>query len=136
VGDGKKDLGNDLSHFKDKVEQGASFVITQMFLENKQYFEFVDKAREVGVVVPIIPGIMPIINLDIIKVAKGICGASIPPALERKLEAKKDEPKEIWEIGIEHAIHQCRALMGKVPCIHFYTMDMWKPTKAILDGLK
>jgi methylenetetrahydrofolate reductase (NADPH) len=132
----KRSLDNDIGHFKEKVDQGASFAITQMFLDNKAYFEFVDRAVKAGVTIPIIPGIMPIINLDIIKVAKGICGASVPPALERKLEAHKDDPKEIWNLGIDHAIHQCRGLMDKVPCIHFYTMDLWKPTKAIIDGLK
>jgi methylenetetrahydrofolate reductase (NADPH) len=132
----KRDLDRDLRNFKEKVDQGASFAITQLFLDNKVYFDFVDRARKAGMTIPIIPGIMPVINFDVVKIVKGLAGATVPPALERKLEAHKDEPQEIWQIGIEHAIHQCRGLMDKVPDIHFYTMDLWKPTKAIIDGLK
>ena len=136
VSDGKKDMESDIAHFKSKVDQGASFAISQMFLDNKAFFNFVDRANMTGVNIPIIPGIMPIINMDIVKVAEGICGAKIPPALEKRLNDHKDEPKEIWNIGVEHSIAQCKGLMDKVLCIHFYTMDLWKPIKAIIDGIK
>ena len=132
----KRDLARDMINFKDKVDQGASFAITQLFLDNKVYLDFVDRARKAGITIPILPGIMPVINFDVVKIVKGLAGATVPAGLERKLEAHKDQPEEIWQIGIEHAIHQCRGLMGKVPDIHFYTMDMWKPVKTIIDGLK
>jgi methylenetetrahydrofolate reductase (NADPH) len=133
---GERDLTEDLNNFKNKVDQGAGFSMTQLFLDNKVFFDFVDRARKAGVEVPILPGIMPVINYEIIGIVKGLCGASIPEALQRKLDDNKDDPKEIMEIGLQHAIEQCKGLIGKVPCIHFYTMDMPKPTERIIEGLK
>ena len=135
-GESKRDLAKDMRNFKEKVQEGASFAITQLFLDNKAYFDFVDRARKEGIVIPILPGIMPVINYDVLKIVKGLAGASVPPSLQHKLDNCKDNPGEIWNVGIEHAIHQCRGLIDKVPDIHFYTMDMWKPVKAIIDGLK
>lgn len=132
---GARDLDTDLRNFKNKVDNGAGFAITQLFLDNGAFFDFHDRARKAGVTIPILPGIMPVINYDIIKIVEGLCGANIPSSMKRRLEDNRDDPKEIAEVGIEHAIGQCRGLMDKVPCIHFYTMDLWRPIERIMEGL-
>jgi len=133
---GQRDLPEDMTNFKAKVDRGAGFAITQLFLDNEVYFAFVERARKAGVEIPILPGIMPVINYNIIDIVKGLCGATIPEGLARKVEENKDDPEEIKSIGIDHAIVQCKGLMDKVPCIHFYTMDLWEPTERIIEGLK
>jgi len=134
--EGERDLERDLLNFRYKVEKGASFAITQLFLDNKVYFDFVERAALAGVEIPIIPGIMSVVDYNTLNIVKGLTGASIPSSLERKIEAHRDEPEEIMEIGIEHAIKQCSGLMDRVPCIHFYTMDMWRPVERIIQALK
>ncbi|MCK4614739.1 MAG: methylenetetrahydrofolate reductase [Thermoplasmata archaeon] len=133
---GERDLDADLKNFKKKVDQGASFSISQLFLDNQVYFDFVRRARKAGVDIPIIPGIMPIMNLRTLDIIKGLCGASVPKNLEQKIENHRNDPKEIMAIGIEQSIYQCKRLMDRVPCIHFYTMDRWEPTGSIIEALR
>lgn len=133
---GDRDKAEDLKNFKNKVDKGAGFSITQLFLDNDAFFDFADRAKRTGMTIPVLPGIMPVINYDVVKIVEGLCGASIPQAMKKRLDDNKDDPKEIMEIGIEHSIQQCKGLMGKVPCIHFYTMDVWKPIERIIEGLK
>ncbi len=135
MADGCRDLETDLSNFKYKVDQGADFCISQLFMDNDLFFDYVERARATGVEVPMIPGIMPVISRSVIGIVKSLCGASIPEALERRMDDNIDDPAEVRAIGIEHAIEQCRGLMDKVPCIHFYTMDMWEPVEEIIEGL-
>ena len=134
--EGKRDIERDLLNFRNKVEKGASFAITQLFLDNRVYFDFVERARKVGVNIPIIPGIMTVVDYNTLGIVKGLTGASVPPLLKRKIEEHRDEPEEIMEIGIEHAIGQCKGLIDRVPCIHFYTMDMWRPVERIIQALR
>jgi methylenetetrahydrofolate reductase (NADPH) len=132
---GARDLKKDLSYLKAKVERGAGFAITQLFMDNSKFFDFVDRAQKAGIDIPIIPGIMPLINYRNIRIVKSMTGATIPDSLVNKIECKKDDPAEIIEIGIEHAISQCKGLMDRVPCIHFYAMNMWEPTERIIKAL-
>src|ERR687886_1105989 len=85
------DLEQDIRVMKEKVANGARFLITQLFFDNEAYFEFVEKAREAGIEVPIVPGIMPIQAYGQIHRITKLCGAVIPETLERELEARKDE---------------------------------------------
>jgi len=133
--DGCRDLATDLENLKFKVDQGADFCISQLFMDNGLFFDYVDRARKLGIDVPIIPGIMPVISKNVISIVKSLCGASIPEPLERRIADNIDDPAEVRAIGIEHAVEQCRGLMDRVPCIHFYTMDMWEPVEQIIDGL-
>lgn len=133
--EGERDLEKDLLHFKAKVDKGADFAITQLFFDNNVFFSFVKKARDIGVKVPIIPGIMPIRSYNMVNIVKRLGNISMPYSLIKKLEDNRDNKAEIMEIGVEQAIKQCRGLMNKVPCIHFYTMDRWMSVDRILKEL-
>ncbi|HEC81555.1 MAG TPA: 5,10-methylenetetrahydrofolate reductase [Thermoplasmatales archaeon] len=133
--EGERDLEKDLLHFKAKVDKGADFAITQLFFDNNVFFSFVKKARDIGVKVPIIPGIMPIRSYNMVNIVKRLGNISMPYSLVKKLEDNRDNKAEIMEIGVEQAIKQCRGLMNKVPCIHFYTMDRWMSVDRILKEL-
>lgn len=133
--DSERDLDRDLLNFKLKVEKGADFAITQLFFENRLYFDFVEKARKIGINVPIIPGIFPIFNYRNIQVITQLSGASIPQPLKRKIEKNREDPPEIKSIGIDYAVKQCKELIDNVSCIHFYTMDKWESVEAIIKAL-
>lgn len=135
-GGGERDLVYDLSNFRHKVMKGAHFSISQLFMENHLYFDFINRARAQGIDVPILPGIMPITDHLTLGIVRGLCGASIPPSLEQRVENNRDDPEEVMEIGIDQAVRQCKGLMDRVPCIHFYTMDKWQPTERIINELR
>lgn len=127
----------DLHHLIAKVNAGVDFLITQLFFDNRFYFDFVDRARAAGITVPIIPGIMPIGNYEQIKRFTKMCGASIPEPLLAELERRKDEPEAIHEFGIAHATIQCLGLLqGGAPGIHFYTLNKSTATREILTALR
>ena len=126
----------DLFHLKKKVLAGASFIVTQLFFDNKYYFEFVASLRKIGVDVPVIPGIMPIVNLKQIKRFTKMCGATIPHDLMVRLEEFQDDPESVCQIGIDHAANQCRKLlMHGAPGIHFYTLNRSRATLSVLERL-
>jgi len=126
----------DLFHLKKKVLAGASFIVTQLFFDNKYYFDFVASLRKIGVDVPVIPGIMPIVNLKQIKRFTKMCGATIPHDLMVRLEEVQDDPESVCQIGIDHAANQCRKLlMQGAPGIHFYTLNRSRATLSVLERL-
>ncbi|MEO0651891.1 MAG: methylenetetrahydrofolate reductase [NAD(P)H] [Planctomycetota bacterium] len=128
---------DDLEYARQKVDAGASFLTTQLFFENKDYFEYVEQARARGIDVPIVPGIMPVTNLKQIRRFTDMCGASIPAELVGRLEAVQDDPGAVMAIGIEHAILQCRDLIDQgAPGVHFYTLNKSFATRAILAALR
>jgi methylenetetrahydrofolate reductase (NADH) len=131
------DLASDLRFLKQKVDSGASFLITQVFFDNDAYFRFVEEARAVGIDLPIIPGIMPITNVAQIKTITGMCGASIPAPLLRQLEARAPFAGEVLELGVSYATLQCAELLARgAPGIHFYTLNRSPATRAILAALR
>jgi methylenetetrahydrofolate reductase (NADPH) len=132
------DLEHDLRYLKRKVDAGATFLITQLFFDNEDYFRFVESAREFGIDVPIIAGIMPITNFEQIKRFTTLCGATIPPALHEQLEARNQEGEEaVAELGVAYATLQCADLLSRgAPGIHFYTLNKSSATRAILSALK
>jgi len=131
------DLVHDLGFLKEKVAAGASFLITNLFLDNNLYFRFVEEARAAGIEVPIIPGIMPITNAGQIKTMTGMCGASIPPALLNQLEIRAGNPDAVLQLGVSYATLQCAELLARgAPGIHFYTLNRSPATRAILSALK
>jgi methylenetetrahydrofolate reductase (NADPH) len=131
------DLAHDLRFLKEKVDSGASFLITQLFFDNELYFRFVDEARAVGIDVPIIPGIMPITDVSQIKTITGMCGASIPEKLLEALEWRTADPGAVLQLGVSYATLQCAELLARgAPGVHFYTLNRSPATRAILSALK
>lgn len=130
-------LDLDLMHLKRKVDAGAEFLITQLFFDNSAYFAFVERARALGITAPIIAGIMPVTNVSQIKRFTAMCGASMPETLLHRLEAVAADPDRVGEIGVEHAVAQCRELLAcGAPGVHFYTLNRSKATVEILRRLR
>ncbi len=131
------DMASDLQFLKQKVEAGASFLITQLFFDNDVYFQFVEEARAAGIDVPILPGIMPITDLAQIKTITGMCGAKIPESLLEALEQRAPCPDAMRELGVSYATLQCAELLARgAPGIHFYTLNRSPATRAILAALR
>jgi methylenetetrahydrofolate reductase (NADH) len=127
----------DLHNLKRKVEAGAEFLITQLFFDNRFYFDFVDRARAAGITVPIIPGLMPILNVEQIARMTKMCGASIPEGLMKELDKRKNEPERVHELGVVHATIQALGLIqGGAPGIHFYTLNHSSATRDILTAMR
>jgi methylenetetrahydrofolate reductase (NADPH) len=132
-----RDLASDLRYLGEKVERGASFLITNLFFDNEYYFNYVEEARGAGIDVPIIPGIMPITDVNQIKTITGVCGATIPESLLEQLELRADHPDAVQDLGVAYATLQCAELLARgAPGIHFYTLNRSPATRAILSALK
>lgn len=132
-----RDLDQDLTHLKCKIDSGLDFVITQLFFDNADYFAFTARARARGITVPIIPGIMPITNLAQIERFTAMCGARIPVGLRAQLERVRDDEAAVRTVGIDHATAQCRDLLARgAPGIHFYTLNQSNATRAIFERLR
>ena len=131
------DLAHDLRFLREKVDAGASFLITQLFFDNELYFRFVEEARASGIEVPILPGIMPITDVSQIKTITGMCGATIPESLLEQLELRAGDPDAVLQLGVSYATLQCAELLARgAPGIHFYTLNRSPATRAILSALK
>jgi len=129
-------LEADMEATAGKVEAGAEFLISQLFFDNDKYFSFVQRAREAGVRVPILPGIMPITNYEQIARFTAMCGATIPPKLHAELEARRDEPKAVEDLGVAFATLQAADLLRRgAPGVHFYTLNKSPATRAIVSAL-
>jgi len=127
----------DLEHLKRKVDAGLDFITTQLFFDNRMYFEFVDRARAAGISVPIIPGIMPITNASQVERFTVSCGATLPFKLAAELNRRRDDLRAVQQLGVAHATSQCTdLLMGGAPGIHFYTLNRSTATSEIFAGLR
>jgi len=128
---------DDLRYLKEKVDAGAQFLITQLFLDNRYYHDFVARARDIGIEVPIVPGIMPITNSAQIQKITQLCGSDIPAPLLGELQARGDSPDAVADFGVAYATLQCADLLAAgAPGIHFYTLNRSPATRAILSALK
>lgn len=131
---GKQD---DWHHLKEKVEAGADFVLTQLFFDNADFFEFRDYAAgRLGIRAPIVPGVVAILSAGQITKFTQLCGAKIPPPLRKKLDELGDDDEAATEFGIEYATQQCEGLLrAGVPGLHFYTLNKSHSTVRVLENL-
>jgi methylenetetrahydrofolate reductase (NADPH) len=126
----------DLENLVTKVNAGVDFLITQLYFDNQDYFDFVARARAAGIDVPIVPGIMPIISVASIRRMTSLSGARIPEELQTRLAAAEDDDALTREVGVEWATLQCRELLEReVPGIHFYTLNKSTSTRDIFEKL-
>ena len=124
-------LSSDLKHLKKKVDAGAEFIVTQLFYDNEKFFDFVSKCRDIGIDVPIIPGIKPITNLRHLSFIPKFFHVNFPEALSNELEKCKND-EEVKQVGIEWTTAQCKELVkADIPVIHFYTMGKGQAVKNI-----
>jgi methylenetetrahydrofolate reductase (NADPH) len=128
---------DELRYTKEKVERGASYLITQIFFDNRAYFDFVAAARATGVMVPIVPGIMPITSASQLHGFIAKLRVKIPEELLAAFDSRRDDPQAILEMGIAWSTLQCTELLSAgAPGIHFYTMNRSPATRAILSALR
>lgn len=130
------DLSIDLTNLKRKVDAGADAIFTQMFFDNEKYFSFVERVKNAGIDIPIIPGLLPIASYQQLERMLSMARVTIPKSLMNKLEKYKDNPDDTKKIGIEFASEQGRQLMdGGVKGLHFYTLNTSNAVSQILDNL-
>ncbi len=127
----------DWHHLREKIDAGADFVLTQLFFDNADYFEFRDYlTQKLGVTVPLIPGIIPILNAGQITKFTQLSGAKVPAALQQSLDKLFGNDEAATEFGIEYATRQCEELLrAGVPGLHFYTLNKARSTVQVLKNL-
>jgi methylenetetrahydrofolate reductase (NADPH) len=132
-----RDLARDVANLKVKVDAGADFLVSQLFFDNAQYFQFVERARSAEIAVPILPGIMPIQTVEQIERMTQMCGASLPGPLQDAMDVRREDPEAARELGLAFATLQCSDLLRRgAPGIHFYTLNRSPSTRAILSALR
>lgn len=130
------DAETDLAHLKRKVDAGAHAVYTQLFYDNADFLRFRDRCRGIGVAVPIVPGLLPVLSLAQVQRITSLCGAKLPGPLLTQLEACGDDPAAQVRVGVEHCSRQCEGLIKEgVPGIHFYVLNRSDATRSILANV-
>lgn len=128
-------LKSDLTFLKRKVDAGADFIVTQMFFDNKKYFQFVENCRAIGINVPIIPGIKPLTNKKQLWGLPKIFHIDMPEDLADEVQKCKDE-QQVRKVGLDWCVQQCKELKNAgVPVLHFYTMGYSEATKYIASNV-
>lgn len=129
-------LNDDLVHLKEKVDIGVDFLITQLFFDNRVYYDFLDKAIAMGINIPIIPGILPVLNAGQVKRIIYLSGASIPANLLKIIDKYTDSPQDMKKAGVEYACKQLDDLLRNKVCgAHLYTMNKWKEIFEIVNSV-
>ncbi|BCS87451.1 methylenetetrahydrofolate reductase [Pseudodesulfovibrio sediminis] len=132
-------IKSDLEMVHLKVQKGAQFLVTQLFFDNRLYFDYVERLKEMGSDVPVIPGILPIMSLKSAKFILGLCGAAIPGKFLSALEKAHEEGGDdaVYELGIDFATKQSQQLIdGGAPGVHLYTLNRAKAVLEIGQNLK
>ncbi len=129
-------IEKDMEYTKQKIDAGADFGITQMFFENRYYYDFMERAEKIGIRIPILPGIMPITDCRRIEEFADFCSATIPKEIREKMLPLRDKPDGMRKLGIELAVRQCEDLLRNgVRYLHFYTMNRADAVHEIIDNL-
>jgi len=130
------DVEHEFRYMRLKVESGADFLITQLFFDNKHYFDLVALAREAGIKVPIVPGLMPVPSRRSLAVMTAMSGATVPAGLQAAIDAAPNDDA-IRAVGVRHCISQCAELLeARVPGLHFYTFNRARAPMEILAALR
>jgi methylenetetrahydrofolate reductase (NADPH) len=132
------DPESDLQYLKRKTDHGGDLIITQLFFDNELYFDFVRRARVIGIEKPIIPGIMPVVSLKVVKRITSLCGATLPADLLVSLEEadRRGGAHEVQKLGIAHARRQAEGLLaGGAPGVHLYTLNRADVVLELAEGL-
>jgi methylenetetrahydrofolate reductase (NADPH) len=131
-----RNLEADLANLRHKVTAGAEFLVSQLFFDNEDYRAFVRRARSVGIGVPIVPGLMPVTNVNQIERFTQMCGARIPQELYRRLRIVSNDPAAVVATGVQWAVDQGRALLREgAPGLHFYTLNRSSASLAVHAAL-
>ncbi len=127
---------DDLKNFARKIEAGANSAITQYFFNPDSYFYFIERLEKMGVTVPVVPGIMPIVNFSSLTRFSDMCGAEIPRWIRKQLEAYADDSDSIRKFGEEVVTSMCEKLLAAgAPGLHFYTLNQAEPSASIWKNL-
>lgn len=132
-----RDRDLDAKFLKMKIDAGADFIITQLFFDNQDYFDYVKRLRSLGVKARVIPGIIPITDYQALLRFTSLCGATITPEIKQIFEPLADSKEATLEAGITFAIHQCKELLSNgAPGLHFYSLNKFTPTDKILKAVR
>ena len=132
-----RDREKDAQYLKIKIDSGADFVITQLFFNNRDYFEYVKGLRKIGVTNRVIPGILPITDYQKLLRFANLCGATVTEDIKKIFEPIQNEPEKTFQAGIAFAIDQCRELLkGGAPGLHFYCLNKLHPVEEILQAVR
>lgn len=127
----------DAQYLRMKIDAGANYVITQLFFDNKDYFQYVERLRKLGVTARVIPGIIPITDYKGIVNFCKVCGTTIPKEVKEAFEPLQDDKEATILEGIRYAVRQCRELLDHgAPGIHFYTLNKISPIDIILSEIR
>jgi methylenetetrahydrofolate reductase (NADPH) len=128
---------SDLAHVRAKVEAGVRVLVTQLFFDNDDYRRYIERLRAGGVDVPVLPGIIPITSVAQIERMASLCGARIPAAFRRELEARQDDPRSVADLGVAYATAQAAELLAEgAPGVHLYTLNRSPATRAVVSALR
>ena len=126
----------DIANLKKKVDAGADIIITQLFFDNRYYFDYVERVRAAGIDLPVIPGLMPVLSSRQVIRISSLCGTEIPSSLKKKLDGAGDDNRKAVEVGIAQCRDQARELIDKgVPGIHFYVLNRTSHIEKILESV-
>jgi len=129
-------LEKDTEYLKEKIDAGADFVITQMFFNNRFYYQFLERAVKARIEIPLLPGIMVVTDIEKIQTFAKRCFATIPDRIVSQFDAAKGNPAEMRKIGVEIATRQCTDLLNHgVPYLHFYSLNQAEPVMEVVKNL-
>lgn len=127
----------DLQYLKAKLDTGADFAISQLFFDNRYFFDFLERAQAADIHQPLIPGLMPVTSLGQVERFTTMCGATLPEPLLEELRACGGDREAVVEVGVGHAVAQCRELLATdVPGLHFFTLNRSRATIRIIETLR
>jgi methylenetetrahydrofolate reductase (NADPH) len=131
------DKNLDSQYLKIKIDSGADFVITQLFFDNQEYFDYVGRLKRLGVTARVIPGILPITHYPSLLKFCGLCGATVTQEVKNIFEPIQEDKEATLRAGVDFAVRQSRGLLdGGAPGLHFYSLNKLEPTATILSQVR